>query len=416
MIIPKLYDGKNKTFFYLGFEHYDDTQSASSTFVTPTALERVGDFSKSSVTIYDPLNTANGARQPFAGNVIPTSRMSPVGLAMAATYVAPQTAPAYYGASDLTGSAILPCRAAQYTGKLDEDFTSWWRSSLSYQRYYSLEPGNTWFPTVSSPDQWRLQRRVDSVQLNNLFTLTPTTVLTVRYGFNRFPNYSYDVSQGFNLAGIGFSPTLVNQVPKALAQFPDVQMTNMYSLGVADNNSFYVHASNNFSTNISKYMGRHNLKAGFDYRKIKAAGNDANDAAGNYDFNGIFTKSAPTSGGTGGADLADMLLGYPSSGAIYTSTKLTDIANYYGLYVQDDFRVTKRLTLNLGMRWEHEPGLYEANNGMVVNFNGTAANPLAASVTGISPKGQVVYAGNGDTSVGNPYSNKLGPRFGLAYK
>ena len=77
-------------------------------------------------------------------------------------------------------------------------------------------------------------------------------------------------------------------------------------------------------------MGRHSLKAGFDYRKIKAAGNDANDAAGNYSFNGIFTKSAPTSAGTGGADLADLLLGYPSSGNIYTSTKLTDIANYYG--------------------------------------------------------------------------------------
>ena len=91
-------------------------------------------------------------------------------------------------------------------------------------------------------------------------------------------------------------------------------------------------------------MGSHSLKAGFDYRRIKAAGNDANDASGNYHFNGIFTKSAPTSAGTGGTDLADMLLGYPSSGAIYTSTKLTDIANYYGLYVQDDFRVSAKLT------------------------------------------------------------------------
>jgi len=416
VVLPKLYDGRNKTFFYLAFEHYDDTQSASSTFVTPTALERTGDFSKSSVTVYDPLNVLNGARQPFAGNVIPASRISPVGLAMASTYMLPQTQPAYYGATDLTGSATLPCRAAQYTGKLDEDFTTWWRASLGYQRYYSLEPGNTWFTTVSSPDQWRLQRRVDSVQLNNLFTLTPTTVLTVRYGFNRFPNYSYDVSQGYNLASVGFSPGLVSQIPRAYSQFPDVQMTNMYSLGVQDNNSFYVHASNNFSANISKYVGRHNIKAGFDYRRIKAAGNDFNDAAGNYDFNGIFSKSAPTSSGTGGADLADMLLGYPSSGAIYTSTKLTDIANYYGLYVQDDFRVTKRLTLNLGLRWEHEPGLYEVNNGMVTNFNGMATNPLAANVTGITPMGEVVFAGNGKNTVGNPYTSKWGPRFGMAYQ
>jgi hypothetical protein len=414
--IPKLYNGKNKTFFYLAFEHYDDTQSASSTFATPTALERVGNFSQSSVTIYDPQNTVNGVRQPFPGNVIPTDRLSPVGLAMAATYMPAQTQAAFYGANNLTGAATLPCRAAQYTGKLDEDVTRWWRASVSYLRYFSLEPGNTWFPTASTPDQWRLLRRVDATQINSLFTLTPTTVLTVRYGYNRFPNYTYDVSQGYNLASLGFNSSLVNQVPRALSQFPDVGMTNMYTLTGADNNSFYVHASNNFSTTLSKDVGRHNLKAGFDYRRIKAAGNDANDAAGNYNFNGIFTKSAPTSSGTGGADLADLLLGYPSSGAIYTSTKLTDVANYYGIYLQDDFRVSKRLTLNLGLRWEHEAGLYEMNNGMLVNFDGTVANPLAANVSGISPKGQVVYAGNGKNTVGNPYTSKWGPRVGMAYQ
>jgi hypothetical protein len=420
--IPKLYDGKNRTFFYLGFEHYDDTQSSSSVFAAPTAAEKMGDFSKSLNpdgslrAIYDPLTVVNGARQPFPGNIIPANRLNPTGLAIANSFQPSLANPSYYGANDLNAPGRLPCRAAQYTAKLDEDLTRWWRASVSYLRYFSLEPGNTEFPTVSSPNQWRLLRRVDTTQFNNLITVNPTTVVTVRYGFNRFPNYSYDVSQGFNLNSLNFSPALVNQVPKALSQFPDVTMTNLYSLGVADNNSYYVHASDNFSANISKYMGRHILKAGFDYRKIKAAGNDANDAAGNYAFNGIFTKSAPVSSGTGGADLADMLLGYPSSAAIYTSTKLTDIANYYGLYLQDDFRVNSRLSLNLGLRWEHEPGLKEINNGMVVNFNGAVANPLAANVTGITPAGAVVYAGNGANTVGSPTGNKMGPRFGFAYK
>jgi trimeric autotransporter adhesin len=420
--IPKLYNGKDKTFFYLATEHYDDTQSASSQFATPTAREIAGDFSQSYNSngslrvIYDPLNVVNGVRQPFPGNIIPADRLNPVGLAIAATYEAPQTAPSSYGANDLTGSGRLPCRAVQYTGKIDEDFTEWWRASISYLRYFSLEPGNTWFPTVSSPDQWRLQRRVDATQINNLITINPTTVLTVRYGFNRFPNYSYDVSQNFDLSSLGFAPGFVSQVSKSLAQFPYVSMSNLYSLGVDDNNSFYVHASDNFSANISKYKGRHSLKIGFDFRKIKTAGNDANDAAGSYSFNGIFTKSSPTSSGTGGADLADLLLGYPSSGAIYTSTKLTDFADYYGAYIQDDFRVTSKLTLNLGLRWEHETGLQEVDNGMLVNFDGVATNPLAAAVTGIDPKGIVQYAGGGDTQAGNPYSNKWGPRFGFAYQ
>lgn len=418
--IPKLYDGKNKTFFYLGFEHYDDTQSASTLFASPTALERTGDFSKSYtrsgslLTIYDPLS--NGTRTPFAGNVIPASRLSPTGLAMASNFQAPNSTPAYFGANDLTASATLPCRAAQYTGKLDEDFTSWWRASLSYLRYFSLEPGNTWFPTAASPDQWRLLRRVDATQLNNLFTINPTTVLTLRYGFNRFPNYTYESSQGYSIANLGFPSSLVSQIPRSLSQFPYVSMSNLMPLGGSDNNSFYVHASNNFSTNVAKYVGRHNLKAGFDYRDIRTAGNDANNAAGDYAFNGIFTKSAPTSSGLGGSDLADMLLGYPASGNEYTSTRLTMFARYYGVYVQDDFRVTSKLTLNFGLRWEHEDGLREVNNGMLVNFNGAVANPLAAGVTGISPKGQVVYAGNGNpTSAGNPYFSKWGPRAGVAY-
>jgi len=413
--IPKVYDGKNKTFFYLGIEHYDDTQSSSSVFATPTALEKSGDFSKSGITVYDPLTTVAGARQPFPGNVIPSARLNPIGYALASNYQPGTSAPSSYGGLDLNAPGQLPCRAVQYTAKVDEDFFTKWRVSLSYLRYYSLEPGNTEFPTVSSPDQWRLLRRVDTTQLNNTFSVTPTTVVTVRYGFNRFPNYSYDVSQGFNLANLNFPSSYVNAIPKAYAQFPDVTTNNFYPFGVADNNSYFDLASDNFSTSVSKYMGKHSLKAGFDYRRIKAAGNDFNDASGQYAFNGIFTKSAPTSAGTGGADLADMLLGYPSSGAIYTSSKLTDIANYYGLYIQDDFRATSKLTINIGMRWEHEPGVYEQNNGMVVNFDGTATNPLAANVTGISPKGEVVYAGSGKTNVGNPYGSKWGPRVGIAY-
>ena len=418
--VPKVYNGKNRTFFWLAWEDYDDTQSNTSQFATPTALERIGDFSQSKgVTVYDPLTTVCSGgtctRQPFAGNVIPGNRLNVTGKAMASTYVVPQTTAATYGAPNLTAVGVLPCRAAQKTVKLDHQITDKWRASFSYLRYFSLEPGNTWFNTVSSPDQWRLQRRVDTTQLNNIITITPTLVLTVRYGFNRFPNYGYQVSQGYNLANLGFDPGFIAQVPSPT--FPNVTMTSMYSFGT-NNNFYYVHHSKNFSSGISKFQGRHNLKAGFDYRRIHDDGNDFSNSAGAFTFNGVFTRATPLTATSGtGADLADMLLGTASAGTGYIPTKLYEFADYYGFYAQDDIRITKSLTVNLGLRWERELGLQEGHNNMVVGFNESAANPLAANVTGISPKGVLEFAGvNGNSiHVGNPNLNKFGPRIGLAW-
>ena len=129
IVIPHVYNGKNRTFFWLAWEGYSDTQSNSSQYTTPTALERVGDFSQSKAAggglniIYDPTSTvcagSTCTRQPFAGNVIPTNRLNPVGLNMAATYVQPQTTSAFYGAPNLTQAATLAARASQKTAKLD---------------------------------------------------------------------------------------------------------------------------------------------------------------------------------------------------------------------------------------------------------------------------------------------------------
>ncbi len=408
VVIPKLYDGRNKTFFSAAVEQYDDTQSGSSTFYAPTALERAGDFSKtfnkngSLVVVSDPFTHV-----PYPGNKIPASALNPIGVAIANTLVSPISTPAYYGDQDLTASASLKSHAAQKVFKLDENFAQWWRASASYARYYSLEPGNSWFTSISSPDQWRLQRRVDATAINNSFTLSPTTVLSVRYGFNRFPNYGYKASQGYNLGSLGFPASVVNAIQNPT--FPIVNFSTAYSLST-NNNFFYVHSSKNFSTSVAKYIGKHSLKAGFDYRRISAAGNDLDGGDGQlaFTFNGTFT----------GNELGDLLTGYPYAGDGYLANKLNDYANYYGLYVQDDFRITPKLTLNYGLRWERELGLQEVHNGLITNFATTQANPLAANVSGITPKGYVQFAGQGGapTNVGDFSGSKFGPRVGLAYQ
>jgi hypothetical protein len=424
--VPRLYNGQNRTFFWLAWEGYQDTQSNTKQFTTPTALERIGDFSQSRTAggalnvIYDPKSTvcagSTCTRQPYAGNAIPAGSLNPVGLAMAATYVKPQTVSAFYGAPNLTQAAPLSSKASQKTAKLDHEVTRWWRASLSYLRYYSLEPGSTWFATVSSPDQWRLKRRVDATQFNNILTLSPTAILTVRYGFNRFPNLSYQTSQGFNLASLGFDPGYVAAI--ASPTFPNITMTSQYSLGY-NSNSYYVHHSKNFSAVLSKYRGRHNLKGGIDYRRIHDDGNDFANSAGAFTFNGVFTRSTPLTAVSGtGADLADMLLGAPSDGTGYIPTKLYEYADYYGAYFQDDIRISKTLTVNAGLRWEREYGLQEKNNSMVVGFDTAVPNPLAANVTGNQPKGAVQFAGVNGNKVNamNPNMNKMAPRVGVAWQ
>jgi hypothetical protein len=403
--IPKLYNGKNKTFFFLGVEHYDDRSSDSSQFNLPTLAERMGNFQGVVTSTGAPLVITNPVTgQPFVNNIIPTSQLNPVGLAIASFYPTPTSTPAYYGANDLSLSSSIKARAVQYTAKIDEDFTSWWRASLSYLRYYSLEPGDTWFNSPATQSGWRLLRRVDTTQLNNLFTINPTTVLAVRYGFNRFPNFDYNSSQGFNVSALGMSAQTSALFNGPAAEFPQVGMSSIQSLGDSGDWDYYDEASHNFSASVDKFIGRHSIKAGFDYRLLATAGAGISCPTGCYTFN---SGSASYSG----TDLADLLLGAPYSRQADTSSKLTDYIHYYAGFVQDNFRMSSKITLNFGLRMEHESGVTEANNGLIVGFNTAANNPVYG-------KGEVEYAGLGGAPdhVGNYQGIKWGPRGGIAYQ
>ena len=421
--IPKVYNGRNRTFWWSAWEAYSDVQAASAEFAVPTMKERAGDFSSSFSRsgglqlIYDPLTTRpDGTRDPFAGNIIPASRIDPVGRNIAATYMPPAREARWFGDQNISAASRMKSKADQKTIKIDHQLAPWWRASVSYLRYYSLEPGEDWFPTISSPAQWKLLRRVDATQINNLVTLGPATVLNVRYGFNRFPNFSFQKSLGYNPAQLGFSGSFVRDIPSFV--FPNITMETLHSMGT-NSNSYYVHHSKNFSASVNRYFGNHNLKTGFDFRRISADGLDFGNSSGAFTFNDQFTRALPGRAVAGtGADLASMLLGYPASGSGFLSTNLGNYADYYAMFVHDDIRLFRKLTLNLGLRWEREYGLTERNNALIVGFDTEAVNPLASRVTGITPKGAVRFAGDGGNPrhVGNYNMNKLGPRAGLAWQ
>src|SRR5579875_121420 len=429
VIVPKLYSGKDKTFFWLTTESYRQKSPLSNKYTLPTSAQRTGNFA-GAATIYDPLsshtcsvtdNCPSGVtivRTPFAGNTIPISRINPVGAAVMSYLPLPQTSAA---SNNFTGVDTLTDRADEYMAKVDHEAFSWLRLNASYLHYKSREPGGNTLGTLigaSSATPYLLYRKVDATQANAVITPNPTTVITARFGFNRFPNVVTGINMGFNPANLGF-PTSYSSALQA-QYFPEFDLLKSdpglgFSSVSPDNSVFY---SRNFLTSYSKLAGRHTITVGFDFRSIHTDFTNLQYAAGDFQFNGVFTQQYPTAVNGTGSDFADLLLGFPSAGQVNTTTKLFTYVDYYAGYIQDDSRVTDKLTLNLGLRYEYESGIKERNNHLVVGFNETATNPLASQVTGITPMGVVEYAGvNGNpTQCCNPLTDKFGPRIGVAYQ
>ena len=420
--IPKVYDGRNRTFFFVAGEAYRQYDASGTRLSVPTSLEKLGDFSKSLSTkgtvqtIYDPKTTLpDGSRTAFAGNSIPASRLDPIGLKLASYYPNPNVTSSVYAAPNFDATVRAFNRADQLTMKGDQEIRSWWRASASYLHYGSQEPSNRWFPNqIASPNQGVIFRKVDATQLNTTLTPSPTMVVAIRYGFNRFPNFTPPISLGFDLASLGL-PSSLTSVTKYPA-FPAITMGDIASYG-GGTTAQSVYYSRSLNGTVSKFMGRHNLKAGMDWRGLHHDGAPGIGPS-SFGFNDVFTRATPktTTVGTGAA-LATMLLGYPTSGSQTVGTNFYNYVNYYGAFVQDDFRVTSRLTINLGIRWEYETGPADKNNKFLIGFDPSPASPLQSTVADPKIFGTLLYAGvNGNpNSTFTPLKTKFGPRGGFAY-
>lgn len=429
VVIPKIYNGKDKTFFWIVTESYRQKSPQSDQYDLPTAAERTGDFSQSRLAIYDPTSThactaadncpagASSARNPFPGNRIPTSMINPVGVAVMSYLPLPQTG--VIDGNNFTGTDTLTDRADEYMARVDHQLFSWWRLNGSYLHYKSTEPGGNTLGTViaaSNASPYLLFRKVDATQVNSVMTPNATTVISARFGFNRFPNQTDPINLGFNPASLHLPASYASALKAQYFPEFDLLQSNPNNYFSSVSPSTAVFYSRNALFSVAKYMGRHSITFGFDYRAIHTDFTDLTDAAGDFQFNGVFTEKYPNVSGTG-SDFADLLMGNAYAGQVNTSTKLFLHVNYYAGYIQDDFRVNSKLTLNLGLRYEYETGLAEDHNHLVVGFNGNVPNPLADSVSGITPMGLVQYAGvNGAPSTCcSPSTTKFGPRIGVAY-
>lgn len=427
---------KDKAFFIVTEEGYRQRSPLANDYYLPTDAERVGDFSNSfttakgsgartPLTIYDPstTNPVTGNRTAFAGNRLST--INPVAAKMLAAIprctgacIANTTT---FGAPNFHPTDLLGDRADELITKVDVQVIKRWLANGSYMHYGSKEPGgNPLGSFTGGSGSYLLFRKVDAFEQNNVITLNPTTVLTVGYGQNRFPNNTLDLTSGYNTATqLGIQGPFGTSVQKQA--FPELLFSQLPQIGT-NNSGPAIFYSRQVVAGIAKSLGRHSVKVGYVFRSISVDFTNVSNANGLFSFVNTFTAVNPTTkngalGQQTGADLADFLLGDPTSGSVQTTTPLALNVHYQGGYLQDDYRITDHLTLNIGLRYDYELGLRERNNHYAAGFNANAVNPLSAA-SGKTTLGTVAFAGVNGAPVhtGDSSHIKFAPRAGFNFQ
>jgi hypothetical protein len=435
---------QNRTFFWFSTESYHDVQTRNIGVLMPTSAERNGNFAGLTrggqpVVIYDPVT-----RLPFPGNQIPSNRINPVAAAML-KYLPSPDRDVDDGNANYNRTSLINNKFEQlYSVKVEHKFTD--KVSLSGFYLYNAtdEPCANYFGTAdqtepnrfADPNDYVLKRRPQIVALNNTWVLNDSSVMALRFGWTTFPDNN-TLTADFDPATVGFSQNYLSQI--TLKKFPYVRIREYDGQGRtfgAINPTQIEWKSWAANGAFSKFVGTHTFKLGADYRRVGLDTFIPGDGAGNFDFDRDITSSNGSNGSVatfGGNAFASFLLGFPSSldsrqSTLTSTTPFNIFANYFGGYAQDDWRVSPKLTLNYGLRVEHEDGMRESNNNFTVGFDPAAtltgitnvATIAADAVAGTAARpvaGGLMYAGvNGAPQTqGNPPKVKMSPRVGAVY-
>lgn len=397
---------RNRTFFFSSWERTRQLTSDTVLSTVPTLLNRQGDFSdlRSStgapVAIYDPLT-----RQPFEGNVIPADRFDAVGLTALSHYPRPNRAGTATNASNYAGTSESRLDRDILLGRADHQAT---RDDLITVRYYLNDSatnvtGSYGDPTVD-PLSDTTDVRVQSLTGAYTHVFNSSLVNELRLTYLRRKFVDRHPGLGWNLPGdIGLTGV-------SDQAFPVFTVPGYASLGSAAVSRLQTPIlDRQILESLTWSRGTHAYKFGFEFR----AG--ANDEIRDRGSSGLLTFTPLITSNDGAANtgnaLASLLLGEVNAGSVQISDLLQTRAQYVGLYAQDDWRVTDRLTLNYGLRWEVELPRREINNKMN-SFDALAINPVSGT------PGVVTFAGV-DGTPERAFTidwNNIGPRVGFAYK
>ncbi|HMD36896.1 MAG TPA: carboxypeptidase-like regulatory domain-containing protein [Vicinamibacterales bacterium] len=444
---------KDQTFFWFSTEGYRSGTTRNISEIWPTANQRNGDFSHTTLggkpaVLYNPWCRGGVAssRCPATGTgsiatgglftnaIIPLTHpaVSQVGLNILKIWptntINGPMAQNEDGNTNANGTAFIVDMADMFTIKAEHKITKDWTLSGFYLYNRTNEPGSTIMQSdklfMADQDQWfgPLRRRPHVLVFNNTNVINDTTVLTLRYGWTTWQDSCDSQPFSAGLQSLGFSPTYTNALSAGGANiFPS--LTYQQTEGVGGWGPIPVRWKGPYAINgaLTKLKGTHSFKIGADFRRLGVSLATESALGGTFAFDSAFTSKS----GGGGAELASLLLGLPSSGSAPANNGEGEwFTRYWGAYLQDDWRVSSRLTINYGIRLEHEAGLREVNNQQTVGFDQNAVNPIDALVNktgtllaGKTLRGGLIYAGvaGAPDYQGDPKTIKPAPRVGATY-
>jgi len=413
---------KDKTFFFVTWEQTRQLTSTTLKATVPTLLERTGDFSDlrnssgKMVQIFDPATGPGATRQAFTGNRIPPNRRDAVAFAALNYFPLPNSAGTITNANNFVGSSSNQLNRDIIVVRLDHQIRP---ADLTTARYYindsNTNGSGTYGIPESDPNGDLTDVRVQSFLIAETHVFSPTLANDVRFTYLRRKFIDSRPGAGANLAAaIGLQG--VSSAAFPAFTIPGYGIANTQTIGNSSAALGNSTAVGRFQTpildrqildSVSWQRGRHAIKFGGEFR---AGANDEirdRSSAGSFSFSPLITGF----NGSGGNGLASFLLGQVNTAAIQVSDKIRSRAAYLGFFLQDDWRVTDRLTVNAGLRWEAELPREEADNKMN-SFDPLAINPVSGTpgvVTWAGVDGVPVRAFKTDL-------NNFGPRLGFAYR
>jgi len=446
IVIPKVYDGKNRTFWHFTWEANkfgDPNVGGSMTSTVPSANWRNGDLSDllklgANYQLYDPMTIAPApggrfSRQPLPNNVFPSSRINPVAKNLLALYPMPNQPGTADGRNNFFYS--LPAQEDYWTtiGRIDHAFNEKNRLFVRFHRdYWEEDKARLFGNDVNGVILNRVNR---GIAVDDVHMLSSTMVLNVRYGIaaQEFPERR--ASSGYDLSKLGFAPSFAGLVDKSISTIPRTSvgsLTQLSSWESGDGKTSSI--SHNAVANLAWMKGNHNVRFGVDFMvfrefRVRYPGDVSPDLSfSNSWARGPFDNStAPPVG----AEMIALLAGIPG-GSLSRTGSYAEQDVYTGFYAQDDWKATRKLTINYGLRAENESPITERFNRSVTQFDGTTASPIEAAaianyasapmpelaVSDFKAKGGVTFAGVGGNSRGywNNQGVQLSPRIGLAYQ